>query len=373
MSIEIREVKTKKEFRTFIYLPSQIHKEHKNWVPPIYMDELSFFNPSKNKSFDNSTTVKAIAYKNNVPVGRIMGIIQHKYNSLHNLNDARFCFMETYNDQEVFDLLIKYIENWAKEQKCNKIVGPLGFSDKDPQGFMIEGFENPIVISSNGNLPFMPTFLEKRGYTKEIDCVVYKILVPKEIPTLYQAIYKRVSSRNDIKIIEFKTRKELKPYIKPILHLLNETFEQIYSFVPFEEHEMNDYANRYIYILDPEFIKVITDLKNIPIAFIIGMPDIAEGIKKAKGKLLPFGILKVISSQKKTKQLNLLLGGIKKEFRGQGLDVIMAKLMLQSAIKRNFEFIDSHLELETNTKVRSEMERMGGEVYKKYRIFCKKL
>ena len=371
--IEIREVKTRKELKEFIYLPEKIHRNHKNWVPPIYSDEFDFFNPKKNKSFGYSDTVLYLAYKDGIPAGRIMGIIQKRYNSMHNEKHARFSFVETYDDYEVFEKLVNTVEHWAKDKGCDTVVGPLGFSDKDPQGFMVEGFDEPIVISSNANFPYMNEFVERKGYTKKVDLVVYKVPVPDNMPELYQSIYERVMERNHIHAVEFTTRRALKPWIKPILTLLNETFKEIYAFSPFEDYEMEEFANRYIYLLDPRFIKVVTDRKNEPIAFIIAMPCISDGVIKAKGKLFPFGFLKILYHQRKTKQLTLLLGGIKEEYRGKGLDVVLGKLLLDSAKERGFDYMDSHLELETNTRVRREMERMGGQVYKRYRIYRKAL
>lgn len=373
MNISIKEVKSKEELREFIYLPATIHKDHKNWVPPIYIDDWTFFNPKKNRAFSYCDTILALAYKDKKVVGRIMGIINKKYNEKHKEKDGRFCFMETFNDQEVFDALITFVEEWAKEKGMTNIVGPLGFSDKDPQGFMVEGFGEPIVIATNGNLPYMPHLLEKNGYSKKIDCVVYKLPIPDRIPVFYESIYKRSIQRKNLVVREFSNRRKLRPYIRPVLTLLNETFADIYAFVPFDKKEMDDFANRYLLLLDPHFIKVITDAENNVLSFIIGMPDISEGIISAKGKLLPFGIFKIIRSRKRSKQLNLLLGGIKEKFRGQGLDVIMGVKMLESAKKRGLEYIDSHLELETNVKMRMEMERMGGLIYKRYRIFSKPL
>lgn len=321
MSIVIKEVKTRNELKKFIFLPAKIHKKHENWVPPIYDDEFTFFNPKKNKAFRYCDTILLLAYKNKKLVGRIMGIVHKKYNKMNNENSARFSFFETYEDKEVFDKLLKYIEDWSKEKGADKIVGPYGFSDKDAQGFMIDGFDQPIVIASNANFPYMNTFIQENNYIKDVDMVAYKVPIPKEIPPFYEAIYKRATRRKDIKILEFKTKRELKPWIKPILHLLNETFIGLYGFIPFEEYEMNDYANRYIHLLDSEFIKVVTNLEDKPIAFVIGMPDISEGVQKTKGRLLPFGFFRIIASQKKTKQLTLLLGGIKKNRRKQGLEL----------------------------------------------------
>lgn len=373
MAIEIKEVINRKDLHKFIHLPEKIHKGHVNWVPPIYMDDWTFFNPKKNKSFEYSDTLLALAYKDGEVAGRIMGIINHRYNEIHYENDGRFCFMETWNDQEVFHGLISYVEDWARKKGMDHLVGPLGFSDKDPQGFMVEGFDKPIVIATNANFPYMPELLEKEGYLKKIDCVVYKVMIPEEIPPFYKAIYERALRKNNIEILEFTRTKQIKPHIHAVLRLLNETFADIYAFAPFEEREMDDYANRYLPLLDPRFIKVIREKDGEILSFIIGMPDISKGIIACRGHVLPFGIFKIIKSRKKSRQLNLLLGGIKEEYRGLGLDVIMGVKMLESARERGMEFIDSHLELETNGRMRSEMEKMGGEVYKRYRIFKKSL
>jgi hypothetical protein len=191
------------------------------------------------------------------------------------------------------------------------------------------------------------------------------------IPDFYKAIYQRALRNNHIKVLEFTSRKNIKPLIHPVLHLLNETFTEIYAFDPFEEREMNDFANRYLPLLDPHFIKIITDLEGNILSFIIAMPDISKGIIACKGYVIPFGIFQIIHARKNAKQLNLLLGGIKKECRGRGLDVIMGVLMLETAKKFGLQYIDSHLELETNHMVRKEMERMEGVVYKRFRVFQK--
>jgi hypothetical protein len=373
MEVKIVEVTSQKLLRTFINLPAQVHVNHPNWVPPIYLDDRGFFDKNKNKSFIYCDTILAVAFINDAPVGRIMGIINHRYNEASGDNDARFCFMETWNDPIVFHALMAFIENWARMKNCENLVGPLGFSDKDPQGFLIEGFNEPVVLATNCNFSYMPELLVQEGYMKKVDCVVYKIPVPDDIPDFYKAIYNRALVNNHIKVLEFTSRKKIKPLIRPVLTLLNETFTDIYAFDPFEEHEMDDFANRYLLLLDPKFIKIITDLQDNVISFIIAMPDISKGIIACKGHLIPFGIFQIISARKKARQLNLLLGGVKKEYRGKGLDVIMGVKMLETAHKHGLQYIDSHLELETNLLVRKEMERMGGEVYKRFRVFTKVL
>jgi hypothetical protein len=373
MSIEIREIKSKQELRTFIHLPAKIHKDHFNWVPPIYMDDNVFFNAKKNKSFTYCDTILLLAYKDNKPAGRIMGIINHRYNELHDEKDGRFCFMETWNDQEVFDALISYVENWAKEKGMSQLVGPLGFSDKDPQGFLIEGFDQPMVIAANCNFAYMPQLLEEKGFDKKIDCVVYKVNIPDKIPDIYMKIYDRVMSRGKINMLEFTKRSQLKPLIRPIFTLLNETFKDIYAFAPFEISEMDDFANRYLLLMDPKFIKVITNKQDEIVAFFIAMPDISKGIVASKGRIIPFGIFQIFRAQKKTKQLNLLLGAVRKDYQGMGVDVVMGVKMFQTAIERGMEYMDTHLELEDNIKMNAEFKFMGKELYKRYRIYKKEL
>ena len=372
--IEIREVQSRKDLRKFIHLPAAIHQNHPNWVPPIYMDEWEFFNPEKNRSFNSCDTILLLAFRNKQAVGRIMGIIHRKYNEKHQENNARFAFFETWNDEEVASALIQSVEDWARAKGMARLVGPLAFSDKDPQGFLIEGFDEPAVIASNCNFPYQSELLEKFDYSKEVDLVVYQIKVPNPIPEFYLKIEERAIRMNTgLSILEFTSRRKVKPYIHKVLHLLNQTFTEIYGFTPFTEAEMDDFANRYLFLINPRFIKIAVNSKNEVVAFVIAMSHIGDGIKKAKGYLFPFGIFRIFAAARKTKQLNLLLGGIDPDYRGKGLDVMMGVKLMQSAIIQGKTVIDSHLELEYNTKVRAEMEKMGGRVYKRFRIFGKDL
>lgn len=372
--IMIQEVNSKSDLRKFIHLPAAIHKNHPNWVPPIYMDEWEFFNPKKNKSFQSCDTILLLAYRDKEVVGRIMGIVHRKYNEKHQENHARFAFFETWNDEEVATALIVAVENWAREKGMDRLIGPLAFSDKDPQGLLIEGFDEPSVIASNCNFPYQVELLKKNEYTKEVDLVVYQIKIPNPIPEFYLKIQERAIRLNHgLHVLEFTSRRKVKPYIHPVLRLLNSTFTEIVGFIPFTEAEMDDFANRYLFLINPRFIKVVVNWQNEVVAFVIGMSHIGEGIQKAKGYLFPFGIFRIFVAARKSKQLNLLLGGIDPVYRGKGLDVMMGVKMLESAIEQGKTVIDSHLELEYNTKVRAEMEKMGGLVYKRFRVFGKNL
>jgi len=374
MDIEIREVKTRKDLKKFIYLPETIHENHANWVHPIYMDEWNYFNPKKNEAFSYCDTIILLAFRGEEAVGRIMGIINSRYNEHKNEKTVRFGYLEAWEDEEVIHSLLSHVEDWARNKGMTKIVGPYGFSDQDPEGFLIEGFENRATIATYYNFEWMPSMIEKQGFTKDVDYFVYKLDVPKEVPEFYKRIYERAKKRGNFELIEFKKKKNIKPWIVPILSLMNECYlaGNIYGYTPLSEKEMKSLAARYLPVLDPRFVKAVL-IEGEVASFVVGIPDMTEGIQKARGRLLPFGFLKVLRAAKKTKQLDLLLGAIKDKYRGRGLDAIMGIKMVISAQEAGMEIMDTHHEMEENVRVRAEMERMGGKLYKKFRVYKKQL
>jgi len=374
MNINLIEVTNKKHLKTFIYLPEKLHRGRKNWVHPIYLDEWTYFNPKKNKAFSYSDTLMLLAERDGQVVGRIMGIINHRYNEVRHEKTARFGYLESIQDQEVVHALLSRVEQWAREKGMTRIIGPYGFSDQDPEGFLIKGFEHRATIATYYNFEWLPEMVEKEGYTKDIDYFVYKIEIPKEIPEIYVRVSERILKKGNFQLLEFKKRREIKPWVRPILSLMNETYieSNIYGYAPLDEKEMDALAKKYLPVLDPRFVKGVLKDGQV-VAFIIGIPDMTEGIQKARGRLFPFGFIHILRAQKKTKQLDLLLGAIKKEYRGMGLDALMGMAMISSAQKAGFEIIDTHHEMESNVRVRAEMERVGGQIYKIYRVYQKSL
>ncbi len=374
MSVTIRPVCSRADMRAFIHLPAKIHKDHPTWIPPLYSDEWVYFDSKKNKAFQHCDTILLLAYREKKLVGRIMGLISHSYNEIHNENHARFNYLEAWDDREVIEALLNHVEEWARLKGVEKIVGPLAFSDKDPQGYLVDGYNQPVVIASHCNFPYIIDHLKALGYDKEIDLVVYHVPIPEKIPDIYSKIADRAMQQKEgLRLKNYTRRKDLRPLIRPVFELVNKTFVNIYGFQPFTIEEMDDFAKRYLTILDPKFIKLIVNDKEEVVAFIIAMPDISKGIKRSRGYILPFGVFHILWSRSHTKQLNLLLGAIREDFRGKGLDTVMGKAMLETAKEAGLDHIDSHLEMEMNTKVRAEMEYMGGKVYKTYRIFQKRL
>jgi GNAT superfamily N-acetyltransferase len=374
MEIVLKEVVTKSDLKKFVKLPAVIHQGHANWIPPIYMDEFDFFNPAKNKSFGYCDHIRLLAYRDQKLVGRVMGLINHRYNQVKNENNARFSYLETFNDQEVAHALLSRVESWARGLGAEKIVGPLGFSDKEPQGYLVDGFDEPTVIAANCNFRYQVDLIRNEGFVPEINLVSYKTEIPERTPALYLRILPRIEKLNsEFRMVEFNSRWKLRKYIRPVLHLTNRAFQQIYGSMPYEEKEMDDFANRFIWLLNPKFVKVIEDQDGNVIAYTVAMPDISKGIQKSKGYLLPCGIFTILRSGKKSHRMVAMLGAIEEQYRGRGLDVMMALKVLESGRQEGKKEIDGHLVMESNTAMRGEYEHIGGQIYKRYSIFAKSL
>jgi len=371
-NIEIREVTTRKELKEFIFLPEKVHRYNPSWLPPLYSDEWLLYDPRRNKSFEYCDYTRLIAYIDGKPVGRIMGLINIRYNELKAEKNGRFCFLEAIDDIEVVAALLGEVEKWARAKGMEKIVGPLGFSDKDPQGLQTEGFEYGAVLSAPTNAAYLPELVKANGYETEMELVDYIATIPRELPELHRRVLARLDGRDDIRILEFKSKKELKPYIVDILQVMNDTYSHIYGFVPLTDKEKKELARRFMPILDPRFIKAVK-INDELASFVIAMPDIADGLRKAKGRLFPFGFIHILRSVKKSTQLLMLLGAIKEEYRGRGLDAIMGSKILASAASSKMVTLDSHLILAHNRRMRAEYERIGGKVVKKFSIFRKQL
>ncbi|MCB0588719.1 MAG: hypothetical protein KDD06_25740 [Phaeodactylibacter sp.] len=374
MAITVKEVAGKKELSTFIQLPARIHAGHGNWLPPLYMDEWEYFNPGKNKSFSHCDTVLYLAYRDGAPAGRLMGIINKKYNALHGEKTARFAHFECFEDEAVAFALLDAVEEWGRQKGMEEIIGPFGFSEKDPQGFLIKGFDELPVIATSCNLPYMPQFVEKKGYGKKMDCFDFLIdLKDGGIPVHYSRIFERVKRNPHFRLLEFESRKELRPYIVPVFELVNEAYKDIFGFQPLDEGEVKFLADRYLPLLNPRYVKIVADDAGKVIAFFIGVPNMTKGIQRSKGKLFPFGFLHILASARKAKQLDLLLGAIDDKYRGMGIDILMAWPMIQQALQAGIERLETHLVSEDNKAMLAEYQRINARMHKQFRIFRKTL
>lgn len=373
VGIAIRVVTSAADLRTYLLFPSVLNRDYPFYVPPLWKEERHFHDPSENKQLSHCDTIRFLAWKGPVCVGRIMGIIHHVWNNRNEKKFARFYQPEFIDDPEVSVKLLNAVENWALEKGMKSIIGSFGLSDKDPQGIQLEGFEIPPVIASVSHQPYIAKHLVEAGYSKFKDCVSYVIPIPVKLPEVYKMAHNRILKNSELRLLSFSRRRDLRPYFKPVMELMNEAYEPIFGFEPMSKTDIEDLANQYLAVIDPRLVKVVVDLNGKPVSFVIAMGNISRGLQRSRGKLFPFGFIFLLLAMRKPVRLDLLLGAVRKEYRGRGLNVLMGVSLMETARKMGMETMDSHLILEENYKMRSELEHLGGTVSKRYRIFIKEL
>lgn len=375
MDINIKIVKTKKDLKTFIKVPYMIFKDNPYWVPPLIKDELQTFDRKKNPAYESADTRLFVAYKDKKPVGRIAGILSYIANDKYNVRNLRFGWFDTIDDYEVASLLFKSIENWGKELGMESLTGPHGFTDFDPEGMLIEGFGELPTIVTIYNHSYYPELTEKYGFEKDVDYVEFKTMVPHEtgIPEKLLRLAQRIKERSGLKVFNFKNKKEILNRAKEIFELLDEAFEEIYGSVPISNDQIEYYMKNYFSFVNPDMLKVVENEKNEMVGFMITFPNLSKAFQKAKGKLFPIGWYHILKALKKHEVIDFYLAGIRKKYRGLGVDLLMVIEIVKTAMKKGFEYAESNPELEDNKKVQAQWKYYNPTQHKRRRIYKKKI
>ena len=375
MTITIKEVKDKKDLKVFIMTPFKIYKNDNKWIPPLLMDEYEVFNPKKNPAFENAISKLFIAYKDKVPVGRIAGIISLIANEKYKSKNLRFGWFDSINDAEVSKALLDAVEEWGISKGMQTITGPLGFTDLDPEGLMVDGFEEIPTVASNYNKDYYQELIEKFGFKKEIDYIEFFAKIPEmdEIPEKLLKISDRIRERSNLVIKEFKTKKELVKRGKELFTLLDEAFDEIYGSTPLTDKQITYYTNKYLPFVHKDLIKVIDNEAGEMVGFMISMPSLTKGVKDSKGRLFPFGWYHMLKALKTYNHLDFYLAGVKKKYRGLGVDLLMVIEIIKSAKKLGFKYCESNMELETNSKIHGLWKYFNPREHKRRRIYKKRI
>jgi GNAT superfamily N-acetyltransferase len=359
------------DMRRYLRLSGTLPDQRPNRVPLLRMDEREFHDPKRNPQLVHCDVRYWLARRDGVPVGRIMGIIHHQHNQARGERTARFYDLVCIRDRATVMALLDAVEHWAKSAGMDRIIGPFGFSDKDPQGLQIEGFEHLPVIATPTNPDWLPAMVEASGYAPFEDMVSYRMDIPARLPEVYHAIGERCLRNYGLHRVPLRSKHELKPWVVPVLRLVNATYGDLLGFTPMSETEMRALAAKYMFILDPQLVHLIADANNEPVAFVIASPDMSEGFVRANGSLFPFGFLHILRAMKRSKQLDLLLGAVRPDLQGKGLTAALGVSLFDAARQHGFTHLDSHLIMERNTRMRAELERLGAAVWKRYRVYQK--
>ena len=375
MAITIKKVTTSKELKTFIRFNYEMYKENPYSVPDLYDDMLNTFSRDKNAAFEFCEADYFLAYKDNKLVGRVAAIMNNRANETWNKKEVRFGWIDFIDDAEVSDALLKTVEAWGKERGATEIVGPLGFTDFDAEGMLVEGFDQLSTMSTIYNYPYYPEHMAKHGYEKDADWVEFKIYIPDAIPDKHKRISEIIMRKYGLKIVKC-TSKDIKKYGQAIFDLMNEAYSQLYGYSALSPKQIQQYIKMFLPILDLRMVTLVVDSEDQVIAAGISMPSLSEALQKAKGRLLPFGwyhLLKVIFLKKYPKVLDLLLVAVKPEYQNKGVNALLFYDLIPVYQKIGFEYAESNPELELNDKVQAQWEYFKTEQHKRRRCFKKNL
>jgi hypothetical protein len=373
MPITIKEVTTPKERENFIKFPYLLYKGNPYWVPPMLLDEKKVLNKEKNPAFGFCDVKLWLAYKEGKIAGRIAGIINRRYIEAWKNNYARFSYIDFIDDTDVSKALFDAAEKWAKENKMEKIHGPLGFTDFDPEGMLVEGFEELGTFGAIYNYPYYVKHIEKYGYKKDVDWIEFQVKPPEQILEKVDRIAAIVSKKYDLKILRVKKAKELLPYGKEIFHLINRAYKDLFGFVQLSDKQIELYIKEYFGFIRPDFVPVVLDNQNKIVAFGITMPSLSKALQKNRGRMFPFGFISMLKAMKSNNMADLYLVAVDPQMQDKGVNALLINEMNKIYIKNKITLVETNRELETNLKVQAQWKEMDARQHKRRRCYIKNL
>ena len=376
MSVIIKTVETAKELRTFVKFPLRLYKDCPYYVPNLYMDELSTLDPSKNPMGKYSKSRKFLAYKDGEVVGRVMAIINEIANRDWNHAEVRFGWMDFIDDKEVSKALLEAVIAFGKENGMTQISGPLGFTDFDSEGCVVEGFDDISSFALKYNYPYYASHFEALGMAKANDWLEYRIYVPDAIPERVSRVSAIISSRYGLHVRHI-TKKEVNKerYGQKIFDLINRTYKGLFDFTVLPPEVIDSYVDTYLGLLDLKFVTIVEDNEGKLVAVAITMPSIAHAVQKSKGYLFPFGWFHLLKSMfwKYEEALELLLIAVDKEYQNKGVHALLFNEIIPNLINGGFKYGESNAEMESNNAVQNLWNDYRREFKRRRRVFSKEI
>lgn len=375
MAVEIRKLEsTKKELLKFIHFPIDVlYNDSTCYVPDLVSDMLSTFLPSENPAYDFCESAFFMAYRDGKPVGRIAGIINSLVNQREQKQEGRFGFVDFIDDEEVVDALMRAVEQWAKEKGMTCLTGPLGFTDMDPEGCLIEGFDQLGTQATIYNYPYYPKHFERLGFVKDVDWVEFKVIVPEQIPEKMVKIGNIVQHRFNLHLVKMNSTKELvKKYGNEIFALINESYDSLFGYSPLSEKQVKHYINVYLPFLPLDHISLVADANDKLVGVGISVPSLSRALIKSRGRMLPFGwyhMLKAIKHEGRI--VDLLLIAVAPEYQSKGVNSLFFVDLIPAFNKRGYEWAETNIELENNENVQKQWQYFDIKQHKRRRAFTK--
>lgn len=375
MGVIIKEVTGKKELKQFVKFNIELYKDNPYHVPGLIEEEMVTLDRKKNPAFELCDSIYYLAYKDDKIVGRIAGMINRRSNEIWKQKHARFGFVDFIDDAEVVDALFEAVEKWAKKQGMDAMHGPMGFTDMDHEGMLIEGFDQLGTMAAIYNYPYYPQHMERMGYGKDQDWQEFKIYIPECVPEKHLRIGEIVKKKYGLKILKFQKSKEIMPYAQKIFETLNDSYAPLYGFARLTQRQIDYYVKIYIPMLRLDLITlIIREEDDVVVGFGISLPNLSGAMRKAKGHLFPIGWIYLLKALKtKPKVIDLYLTGILPEYQNKGVNALLFNDLIPVYKGLGVEYAESNPELESNSAVQAQWDYFKREHHKTRRAFIKDL
>lgn len=371
--IQIKEVTLKKDLKKFVKFPINLYKDNDYYVPPISIDEIAQFSKEKNPAYEFCETKLFLAYKEGKVVGRIAGLINHAYNKKVNKPIMRFTRFDVIDDINVSKALIEAVKNWAKERKLKYLMGPIGFTDIDLQGMLVEGFDELNMTITVYNHKYYNDHLTALGFVKDADWVEFQIKIPENLDPRIERIANVVNNRYGFNLVEIKKRKELYYYAPKAFKIVNEAYEKLYGTVMLTDKIIENAVKQYVPLINLDYIYMVENKQKEIVGFGLVLPSYAKAIKKSKGRLFPFGVFRVLKDLKTSKILEMYLIAVKPEYQNRGVSTLILSEAFKAANKNKIKIAETGPELELNQNVKDLWKAFEPRQHKRRRCYIREI
>ncbi len=373
--VEIKVVESKRDLRKFLSFPTKLYRSNPLAVPDLYKEECDYFNPKVNPAYAYCETRLFLALENGRVVGRVAAILNKKYNEKCGENRMRFSRFDVEDNFEAAKALLGAVEDFAREKGMNLIHGPIGFSDLDKQGMLVEGFDRPDTSITLYNAPYYPQFLEQLGYAKEADWIEFQLRPSEETTKRLERLSAKVCSLFGIRVLPTHSLKDIQPYVQDIFDLLNSAYNKLYGYTPLTPEMQQYYYNEYFSLLNFDYVCICVDRDNKLAGFGLAFPSIAPALKKSNGHLFPFGWARVLHDLKHSDFLELALIAVRSDLLGKGVNAVLLNHVNQNVLKNGIDHVETGPQLETNMEIQKQWQKLCTEIeqHKRRRCFAKHL
>ena len=376
MSVEIKEVRSRKELREFVNFPERLYRHNPYYVPPLEFDQMDTLDQKKGAAQEFCDSELYLAYKDGKPAGRVAAIVNRLANKQWNHKEVRFGWYDFIDDPEVSKALMDKVEEFGRKYGMESVVGPLGFTDFDPEGLLIEGYDSLSTMALIYNHPYYVEHVEALGFRKDADWIEYKVFIPEVLPERVARVANIIKQRANVHVTPL-TRKLIreKDYAHKVLRIINECYKDLYNFTVLPEKMADKYIGFYLKVLDLNYVTLIENDKDEIVAFGITMPSIAKALQKCRGRLFPLGWWHLAKSLffKREEGVEMLLVGVNPEYRNSGVNTLVQADMFRKYSEAGVKWAETNAILETNIKNQGQFKEFEHECKKRRRSYIKKL